>query len=454
MSAKTDRPETMNATLTMSATLQAHLAARPVGLAAGMGGGLAATAGGGRGCMEVAKQPQPRKLTLGFVRLTLEGGRWKARFHDPETGGDIRRLLPVASEAEATQLAMEYNKALLGGRDMVPSWRQRKPESGLPIRKALVEAIRAGGGQESHKARQLKGTNAFMAFMSREYPDVAGWGEVRPSMVAAWVRELQESGRAYDTVRLLLAPVRHASRFWSLEDPDLYRDVAKLARVKLERTDPKAVHALDPEQAKALLAWLRVNNRPLWPLAVLAAMAGLRQLEAAAVRRADLDLDAGTVTVTKTALHAPKNRASYRTIPLHPEAVETLRTYLADSPVRDLDPEQPLFLSRTHQPWTMSALLQAWRRALRNMTLPAGFTAHHLRATFATLARRGGADSRYLQAFLGHSRGDVLGEHYERITTEDLRAKVVAAFATEWIGKVASERQQTGNADSGRVQAL
>ncbi len=428
-----------------------------------VGLGTCPTTGAGRGCDDVAKQPPSRKLTVGFVRLRVDSaGRWHARFDDPATGGDIRRILPVTTEGEAQQLAMEYNRAVMGARDMVPSWKRAEPrQAGLEVRKALVTAIRANGGQEQHKARQLKGANAFLAFLSQEFPSVTFWAEIRPSMFAAWIRQLQESERAFDTVRLLVCPVKAASKFWALEEPDLYRDWAKLARAKLQRTGRQPVAVLSPEQARVLLSWLSGNYRPLWPLAVLAGMAGLRELEAAAVRRADLDLEAGTVTVAKTARHTPKNRSSCRTVPLGAEAVEALRVYLDTCPVRDLDSEQPLFLSGAHKPWTLSALLQAWRRALRRavpaLGLPTAFKPRHLRATFATTARRGGADSRLLQAFLGHTRGDVLGEHYERIDVADLR-KVVAAFGVAWNApegqKEGFRRQQTGNAENGVAQVV
>jgi len=48
-------------------------------------------------------------------------------------------------------------------------------------------------------------------------------------------------------------------------------------------------------------------------------------LDAAALRAQDVDLDAGTVTVTDTGHHKPKTRNSCRTIPVCTEDLDALK---------------------------------------------------------------------------------------------------------------------------------
>jgi hypothetical protein len=46
--------------------------------------------------------------------------------------------------------------------------------------------------------------------------------------------------------------------------------------------------------------------------------------------------------------------------------------------------------------------------------------------------RAQGADARVLQAYMGHSRGDVLGLHYEQIAVEQMRAEIVPCCEEWW----------------------
>jgi hypothetical protein len=51
----------------------------------------------------------------------------------------------------------------------------------------------------------------------------------------------------------------------------------------------------------------------------------IHELEAAALRVQDVDLDAATVTVADTGQHKPKTRDSYRTISICDEVLDAIR---------------------------------------------------------------------------------------------------------------------------------
>ncbi|MCX7017953.1 MAG: tyrosine-type recombinase/integrase [Candidatus Sumerlaeota bacterium] len=394
-------------------------------------------------------------MIIGFVRLALDNqGRWRARYSFE--GADIRRVLPASDEVEARALAVEINKGILGGREMLPSMRPPpcKPSGEMSVTEAIRIAIRQSGGGKVHVERQMKGGNAFIGWLETNHPSVQAWHEVKPSMIAQWARELQNAGKAFDTVRLYLAPVKLASRFWATEEPDIHRDVARQARVKLQRGEPKPIPALNAQQMRAFLDWLQADTPRLHNLAMLMAFAGLRMFEAAALRERDLNLQAGNVTITDTGTHKPKNRSSYRVLPLCHDALSFIREHVTRGTVRNADTGQPVFCNAHGGAWTVNALRLSWnkamKRARRKLDLPNRFQPHHLRASFATLARRGGCDARLLQAYLGHSRNDILGGHYEAVTTDDLRG-VVAAFERAFNAENgASGWQQTGNAEQAR----
>ncbi|MEI7634935.1 MAG: tyrosine-type recombinase/integrase [bacterium] len=375
-----------------------------------------------------------KRMIIGFVRLALDNqGRWRARYSFE--GADIRRILPASDEVEARALAVEINKGILGGREMLPSLRP-KPTThpgGMSVNDALTIAIRNSGGGIMHKARQTRGANGFIGWLAVNHPGLVAWAELRPHMISSWARELQAAGFAFDTVRLCLFPIRQASLYWSVEEPDTHRDIARQARIRLERPPAKPIPALDATTFRRMLAWLETHSPSLHAMGLLMGGAGLRELEAGHLRECDLNLQAGTVTITDTGTHKPKNRSSYRVLPVSRMVVDGLRAYIAGQAVRNIDAGNPLFVNNAGNPWLVGALSTAWRAALDaagrlgGIQFPDRFTPHHLRATFASLCRRAGCDVRYLQAYLGHSRNDILGGHYESISTDDLRG-VVAAF--------------------------
>ena len=155
-------------------------------------------------------------------------------------------------------------------------------------------------------------------------------------------------------------------------------------------------------------------------------LCGLRVLEAAFLREEDIDLGAGTITVTETTHHRPKTRQSFRTIPLCGEAREALTEVMAKQKVRIATGE--IFLNERGNIWLPSSLSHTWTRAHRRAAKEtrierlAKIPARRLRSAFATMASRLGAPDPLLKAYLGHSSGDVLGSHYRKIALGDLKA--------------------------------
>ncbi|MCX7017971.1 MAG: tyrosine-type recombinase/integrase [Candidatus Sumerlaeota bacterium] len=390
---------------------------------------------------------------IGFVMLSFANGKWRARYKD-KAGADVRRVLPVADESEAVELARQYNREILGDRDAVPTWKPRKSHEGMTVRDGLMKALKASGAHSAgHTINSVRGCNRFLEFMGRVYPDIVEWAELKPSVLKAWVCELQSASLAFDSIRLLLAPTRQASKFWALELPESFRDWTAAARIRLQKPIPKQPPVLNAGRLTAFLDWLAVNAKRLYPLGVLQGMAGLREYEAANVCVGDLDLRSGYVTVGKTALHAPKNRASYRRIPLGRLACARLTSALHAMAVINASSEEPLFLNDRHRPFGTSALESGWTRTMRRarsaLDLPEGFTAHHLRASFVSLAYAGGADSRSLKTYVGHAAPDILGAHYLSLSDSDMRS-VVACFDKA----VDNQNQPANDGFSGRILAV
>jgi integrase len=158
----------------------------------------------------------------------------------------------------------------------------------------------------------------------------------------------------------------------------------------------------------------------------------LRILEAASVRLRDLDLEQGTVTIADTPWHSVKTHASKRTVPVPAHGLEYVRRHLTRLDAWPV-PDGPLFTTRAGKPWGLESLKSAWQtltgkrsdregmNVLAALALPAGFTPSECRATFATLARRSGCDSRLVECCMGHAGRSVLARHYEGVGLGDLR---------------------------------
>jgi integrase len=140
---------------------------------------------------------------------------------------------------------------------------------------------------------------------------------------------------------------------------------------------------------------------------LLAAWGGLRRGEILALRRADLDLEAGTVSVHRNQVELlsrrsrfdakPKTDAGYRTVALPPHVVPVLKKHMAL-----YAGDARLFVSSTGGPMPGDSLTQAFSRA-RDRVGMEGFRFHDLRHTGQTLAAATGATLADLMKRLGHS---------------------------------------------------
>ena len=231
---------------------------------------------------------------------------------------------------------------------------------------------------------------------------------------------------------------RLARRAWFESEPERYRDIARPVRLPkdesnpLERAKREQAKVLSGSVVKAFLEYLRERRPDLYGPAMLQVLCGLRVLEAVSLRECDVDFEQQTITITETAEHKPKTRSSYRTIPVPPFALSVLRDVIAQLPIGDRG--RPIFLSDRGEPWAgFDGYCHALPRALQACWREAGiaelrtFYPHWFRAAFATGVRAQGADARVLQASLGHSRGDMLGLHYEQITIDQMKAVILPA---------------------------
>lgn len=396
------------------------------------------------------RRPGTRQA-VGFVSLWADDrGRWNLRYSDPTTGRDVRRRLPVATESEAFELAVEANRVLLAGKQFPGMRNAAGRQELLTVEDAVAGSIRSLRVTDATRQMYRYDANRFLRWLEENRPNVGAWCDMTPGVLVAYVHDLQDAGLAFDTIRNALVPLKRAAAYWHGENPDHFRDFAKAAgrQLKVERGVYRPPRALDARQLGAFFDWTRDNAPQMHPIAMLAGMAGLRLQEAAYLRHRDIDWAAGTVTVTTTPWHKPKTRCSERTIPVPTAALVAVRAYMDAQPVQAAGPDGPVFTDRRGRALTTGSLVRgttgAMRKAREAFPWLEGFLMRELRATFATLATQGGAPERLLQRYLGHQPPHILGRHYQAIGVGELD-RVKQAFETACLATIC---QQSGNGDS------
>lgn len=390
--------------------------------------------------------PKIEKSHIGQVFLReIEPRKWRASWTDPLTKRHIRRILPAAAYREAEEQVKAINRTLAQGKGFGG---QIRGSSGHTIREAVLEAVRHTGANEDTRLNYLHRFNPFAAYLETHAKGIAAWAEVSEQVIGNYIEHCRREGCAHDSIRLRLYLLRLTSASMSRTYPGQYRHVT--AHVRLKRIAPTAAELnakdaiLTPGQLRGLLAWLSEAEPMVHVWATLQGLAGLRLLEVAYMREQDFDPKARTVTITKSEAHAPKNRSSYRTIPICPASAEAIGNWIAGLRIRH--PLGYLFFpakgatgragAKSDQArigvFTRGHISHIWQDALRAMRrdgvmAPELCTARKLRSTFATAMRTAGADFEVLQHFIGHAPSSVLGAHYDVIGLDRLASVATLA---------------------------
>jgi integrase len=177
-----------------------------------------------------------------------------------------------------------------------------------------------------------------------------------------------------------------------------------------------------------------VREHRLYALFHLVALRGLRRGEAAGLRWSDLDLDAGTLTVTgqlqqlggRLVAGPPKSAAGRRVIALD----KTTITALCEHRFRQQAERTAagtrwaetgyVFTTRAGKPVGPDRMTRLFRRLVAESGLPP-VTLHGLRHGAATLALAAGTDLKIVQDQLGHSTITLTADTYTSVLPETAR---------------------------------
>jgi integrase/recombinase XerD len=171
-----------------------------------------------------------------------------------------------------------------------------------------------------------------------------------------------------------------------------------LSRFVLSPRKPRLLpHPLDAEQVKDLIETDtkdRLTSRDRALLELLYAC-GLRVSELSTLKLGDLNLDAGY-------LRCIGKGSKERVVPIGRQAIDALRRYLAGD--RGETDCEYLFVSSKGGRLVRESIWRLVQKHARHADVRGRVFPHALRHSFATHLVEGGADLRYVQEMLGHSK--------------------------------------------------
>lgn len=230
----------------------------------------------------------------------------------------------------------------------------------------------------------------------------------------AWIAQLSREGLAPASVSRAVSAARGLFHFLMLdghlksqptEDLDTPQGIAHLPRFLTEEEMQQLLEVPDTGKEEGL------RDRTILELMYAT---GLRVSELISIKLGDVDLDAGLLVC-----HGKGSKE--RRIPIGKSAVRWLQHYMSVRVRRDRQRSSPqLFLNTSGGPLTRQTIWATLKRYARQANLP-DISPHTLRHSFATHLLQRGADSRSVQALLGHSDISTT-QIYTHITDNHMRA--------------------------------
>lgn len=197
-----------------------------------------------------------------------------------------------------------------------------------------------------------------------------------------------------------LVPLRVWFKWMARQHHILHNPASELELPRLGMRLPKAV--LTAAEAEQVIEQTNAHDSlGLRDRAILETLysTGMRRLELVNLKLWDLDLERATVTIRQG-----KGKKD-RIIPLGDRAAAWVRKYMDEArPQLAAEPDDKnVFLSNAGEPFSLDYLTEVVRGYVEAADLGKHGACHLFRHTMATLMLEGGADTRFIQAMLGHA---------------------------------------------------
>jgi integrase len=248
-----------------------------------------------------------------------------------------------------------------------------------------------------------------------------------PTHLRSLYRKKLDSGLAPRTVQYIHVTLHKALK-QAVLDGLIPRNVA--AAVKSPKPTGKEIRVLNTDEVRAFLDAARGDR--FYPLFVLAISTGMREGELLGLRWADLNLEAGKLSVRRSLTITKKNgvgfsdtkrKKSRRSIKLSRKSLDALASHRArqneerlrlGSAWQDDDLVFPAENGSPMRPWSLTS--GSFKRTLRRAGLPEDITFHEAtRHTAATLLLGKGVHPKLVQELLGHASIGITLDTYSHV---------------------------------------
>ena len=246
--------------------------------------------------------------------------------------------------------------------------------------------------------------------------DRIDWKRVDRDTLLDYVVRLKERQYAPTTIARKVAAFKSFFSYMAGEEMLPSDPTEGLSSPRVGRSLP---NPLSIEQVEALLEQPRRSTAPearrSGAMLELLYATGMRVTELVSLDISDVNLDEGYVRCRGKGFKE-------RIIPIYPEAIRALRTYMegARLALRRRRDEQALFLNRRGDRLTRQGFWLILKNFARQAGIDANITPHTLRHSFATHLLRGGAALRHVQELLGHASISTT-QVYTRLASDQLR---------------------------------
>lgn len=257
----------------------------------------------------------------------------------------------------------------------------------------------------------------FVETQSQKQGAIAQWAAVDRDILLQFVLEMKEKAYRPTTIARKIAAAKSLFGFLTNEGNVKADPTENLGSPKLGRSLPKPITVSEVRQ---LLEKVNQGNGPeaLRDTAMfeLIYATGMRVSELVSLDKDDVNLDGSFVRCFGKG-------SKERVIPMYPEAVKKLQSYIETGRSRLLSSnpgEKALFVNQKGGRLTRQGLWQILKNYVAAAKLNVRVTPHTLRHSFATHMLSGGADLRSLQELLGHAN-IATTQVYTHVTSDGVR---------------------------------
>ena len=264
-------------------------------------------------------------------------------------------------------------------------------------------------------------------------------GRIRRSNVEQWVKAMVVADLAAGTIKTRFNNVRSVFRA-AVRDRLIPHDPSEGVSIPRQRRREAAMRLPTHEQVGALM---QAADPSFKAFIALAAFAGLRLGEAAAIQVGDIDFLRKKLTVARQVQRAnqgsvelrPPKCGSERTVFLAPELVELLASHIACNGVEP-EPTSWIFRGDGEDPPHQNTIGHRWRRTLKRAGV-SGVRLHDLRHYFASGLIAAGCGVVTVQRALGHARATTTLDTYSHLwpSAEDRTRDAAASLMLESAGQ-------------------